>query len=162
MRYLLGLIALLAWALWFGGTIATFVFGLNLFHTFRADPSIAGQAASSMFIVFGKYELILAAIALGCTSFLLVCYPSPRILPLMAILILGSAIAMTFALGLAPRMEILRLEGKSHSPEFIKLHGKSMILMTIQSAVLLLTAPLLLRTCVRSPFILVSNDEASG
>ena len=145
MRYLLGLIALLAWALWFGGTIATFVFGLNLFHTFHANPAIAGEAASAMFIVFGKYELVLAGIALACTSLLLVSYPSPRILPFMAVLILASAIAMTFALGLAPRMEILRLEGKSHSAEFVKLHGKSMILMTIQSAVLLIMVPLLLR-----------------
>jgi hypothetical protein len=145
MRYLLGLITLLAWALWFGGTIGTFVFGLNLFRTFHDNPATAGEAASAMFVVFGRYELVLAAIALGCTSFLLVNYPSPRILPLMAALILSSGFAMTFALGMAPHMEILRSQGKSHSAEFIKLHGKSMILMTIQAAALLLTAPLLLR-----------------
>jgi hypothetical protein len=145
MRYLLFLVTLLAWALWFGGTIATFVFGLNLFHTFQANPSIAGQAASAMFLVFGKYELILAAIALGCTSLLLVTYPSPRLILLLAAIIFAGGIAMTFALGLSPQLEILRQQGKSHSPEFIRLHGKSMILMTLQSTVLLLTAPLLLR-----------------
>jgi len=149
MRYLLSLITLWAWGLWFGGTIASFVFGLNLFQTFHDSPAIAGQAASAMFIVFGKYELVLAGIALACSSLLLITYPSVRVLQLMAILILATGMAMFFALGMAPRLELLRVQGKSHSPEFIKLHGKSMILMTMQSAVLLLTGPLWIRATKR-------------
>jgi hypothetical protein len=145
MRSFLNLITLLAWSLWFGATIATFVFGLNFFHAFQNNPTLAGQAASSMFHVFGTYELILAAITLAATSLLLVSYPSPRLLPVLAVLILASGLAMTFALGLSPRIETLRLQGQTHSEEFRKLHGKSMILMTLQSTIQLITAPLLLR-----------------
>ncbi len=43
MRFFLLLLILAAWALWFGGTIATFVFGL---HLFRAHADIAGEANS--------------------------------------------------------------------------------------------------------------------
>jgi hypothetical protein len=150
MRYYLLLIVLLAWALWFGGTIATFVFGLNLFHTFQTRPELAGQAASAMFLVFGKYELVLAGIAILATAILLVNYPSVRIILLLAGLIVSTGMAMTFSLGLSPRLEILRTQGKSHTPEFVQLHGKSMILMTMQSAALLLTAALLLRATSHS------------
>src|SRR5580658_5074732 len=61
MRYLLNLLITIAWALWLGGTIATFVFGLNLFHKYpdAQYPGLAGQANSAMFLVFGWYELVL-------------------------------------------------------------------------------------------------------
>jgi hypothetical protein len=145
MRFFLHLVVLLAWGLWFGGTIGTFVFGLNLFHTFQARPELAGEAASAMFLIFGKYELVLAGIAVLASAILLVSYPSVRIILLLAGLILSTGMAMTFSLGLTPRMEMLRTQGKSHTPEFVQLHGKSMILMTMQSVALLLTAALLLK-----------------
>jgi len=144
MRYTLGLLVLLAWGLWFGGTIAVFVFGLNLFHTFPQSKEIAGQAASAMFVVFGRYELVLAGIALAASALLVVNYPSARTIFLLAILILAGGMAVMFGLGMAPHMEILREQGKAHTEEFIKMHGKSMILMTAQSVMLLATGALLM------------------
>jgi hypothetical protein len=136
MRYLLHLIVMVAWALWFGATIATFVFALNLFRT---HPGVAGEANSAMFVVFGKYELILAAVAIAAAGMLLVSYPSTPVVVLIGWLVFTGAIGMFSALGFTPRMEILREQGKQHTEEFHRLHGKSMIAMTAQSAMLLLT-----------------------
>jgi len=141
MRYLLCLIVTVAWALWFGATIATFVFALNLFHT-HAD--IAGEANSAMFVVFGKYELVLAGIAIAAAGMLLVSYPTKAAVILVAWLVFTGAIATFGALGFTPRMEILRTQGKQHSDEFKRLHGQSMITMTTQSAMLLLSGAILL------------------
>jgi hypothetical protein len=134
MRYALFLTVAVAWALWFGATIATFVFALNLFHT---HPSIAGEANSAMFVVFGTYELVLAAIAIAATGLLLVTWPSKPLVVLVGILVFSGAVGMFGALGFTPRMEILRTQGKQHTDEFKRLHGKSMIAMTAQSGMLL-------------------------
>ncbi len=135
MRYFLLFLVNTTWALWFGGTIATFVFGLNLFHT---HPDIAGAANSSMFVVFSRYELILAGIAVLATGMLLVTYPAKTPLAILAALIVAGGMAITVSLGLIPHMEALREQGKQHTDEFKKYHGKSMMAMTMQSAMLLL------------------------
>jgi hypothetical protein len=54
-------------------------------------------------------------------------------------LVLTAGMAVTVALGLMPMMDALIDEGKQHSPEFIQLHVKSMIAMTMQTAMLLVT-----------------------
>jgi hypothetical protein len=136
MRYLLCLIVTVAWALWFGATIATFVFALNLFHT---HPDVAGEANSAMFVVFGRYELILAGIAIAAAGLLLVNFPTKPAVVLVAWLVFSGAIATFGALGFTPRMEILRTQGKQHSDEFKRLHAQSMITMTSQSVLLLIT-----------------------
>jgi hypothetical protein len=143
MRYLLCLIITVAWALWFGATIATFVFATSLFRT---RPTIAGEAASAMFVVFGTYELVLAAIAIAAAGLLLVTYPSKPAVILVAWLVFSGALAMFSAMGFTPRMEILRQQGKQHTDEFRRLHGKSMIAMTAQSGMLLLTGATLVVT----------------
>jgi Domain of unknown function (DUF4149) len=146
MRFLLHLIVTVAWALWFGATIATFVFALNLFRT---HPGIADEANSAMFVVFGKYELILAAIAIAAAGMLLVNYPSKPVVVLIGWLVFTGAIGMFTALGFTPRMEILRTQNKQHTDEFRRLHGKSMIAMTAQSGMLLLSGAVLIVTITR-------------
>ena len=146
MRYLLQLIVTVAWALWFGATIAVFVFALNLFHT---HPSIAGEANSAMFVVFGKYELILALIAIFAAGMLLVNYPTKPVVVLIAWLVFSGAIGMFSALGFTPRMEILRTQNKQHTDEFKSLHAKSMIAMTTQSGMLLLSGAVLVYTIAK-------------
>ena len=42
-------------------------------------------------------------------------------------------------------MEVLRSQGKQHSDEFKRLHGKSMITMTTQSVMLLVSGATLLK-----------------
>ncbi|HSV15959.1 MAG TPA: DUF4149 domain-containing protein [Tepidisphaeraceae bacterium] len=143
MRFLLHLLATVAWALWFGATIATFVFALHLFHT---HPDIAGEANSAMFVVFGTYELILAGVAIAAAGMLLVSYPSKPVVILIAWLVFTGAIGMFSALGLTPRMEILRTQNKQHTDEFKRLHGRSMIAMTAQSGMLLICGAALIVT----------------
>jgi hypothetical protein len=141
MRYLLSLIVNAAWALWFGATIATFVFAI---HLFRVHPGeVASQANSAMFVVFGEYELVLAAVAILATGMMLVSRPTKPLVVLLAALVFSGAVAMTAGMGLTPRMEILREQGKSHSDEFKRLHGRSMMAMTAQSVLLLLCLPLI-------------------
>ncbi len=178
MRYLLVFITNLAWALWFGGTIATFVFGWSFFHppaTFASTPpgkidsttapasmptlaiaetdasvradaqhEAAGNYASLMFFVFARYELVLAAVALVSTGLLLVTYPTKSALAILATLIVAGGMAVTVSLGLIPQMESLRAQGKGHTAEFMKYHGKSMIATTLQSGVLLIAGAAIL------------------
>jgi hypothetical protein len=156
MRFLLHLIVTVAWALWFGATIATFVFALNLFHT---HPTIAGEANSAMFVVFGKYELILAAITIAAAGMLLVNYPSKPVVILIAWLVFTGAIGMFGALGLTPRMEILRTQNKQHTDEFRHLHGKSMIAMTVQSGMLLLCGAAIIVTIGNRDSVAMTTGE---
>jgi Domain of unknown function (DUF4149) len=152
MRYLLNLVITTAWALWLGGTIATFVFGLNLFHKYpdAQYPGVAGQANSAMFLVFGWYELALAAVAVAATGGLIIAYPSKPTVLLLIALVAAAGMSITAGLGLSPRMEIMRTEGKTKTDEFRKLHGKAMIAMTGQSLVLLGAGALLLVTVTRA------------
>src|ERR1700734_1366152 len=106
MRYLLNLLVTVAWGLWLGGTIATFVFGLNLFHKYpdAQFPGFAGQANSAMFVVFGWYELGLAVVAVAATGGLIIAYPSKPTLLLLIALIAATGMSITAGLGLTPRM----------------------------------------------------------
>ncbi len=97
-----------------------------------------------MFVIFGEYEMILAGIAMVATGVLMAARPSKPLVLLVGCLLLSSAMSMTSGLGFTPRMETLRLEGKSKTDEFRRLHKKSMMAMTAQSAMLLLTGGVLL------------------
>jgi hypothetical protein len=95
-------------------------------------------------LVFAKYELALAAVALTGTGLLLITYPSKTFMLLLAGLIVASGMAVTAGLGLTPQMEALRVQGKQHTTEFQKYHGKAMITMVVESASLLLSGFVLL------------------
>jgi hypothetical protein len=141
-KHLLLYITLLAWALWFGATIAVFVFVKHYFAVFPHDQ--AGICANAMFNSFAKYELALAGISLMSTGLLMVSYPTVRWVLVLGCLILTSGMAVTVALGLIPMMDALLDQGKQHSPEFIKLHVKSMIAMSMQTGMLLLVGIMLI------------------
>jgi len=136
-RNLLIWITSLAWALWLGATIAVFVFVKHFFRVFPHDE--AGTAANAMFNSFAHYELVLAGISLLSSGMLVVSYPSVRWVLVLGCLILTGGMAVTVALGLIPMMDSLIDQGKQHSPEFIRLHVKSMIAMTLQTAMLVIT-----------------------
>jgi hypothetical protein len=153
MRYLLNFVVIVAWALWLGGTIATFVFGLNLFHKYPdvQYPGVAGQANSAMFLVFGWYELVLFVISLAGTGALLLVYPSKPTVLLLLVLVLAGGTSMMSGFGAAPQIEVLRVEGKTKTPEFKKQHRNAMIFMTAQSIMLLGAGALLLWTITTEP-----------
>jgi hypothetical protein len=144
MRSALIFVSTLCWALWFGGTISVFVFGLHFFHTL--PPDTFHDAARAMFQVFAKYQLILASIGLLTSGMLLVTYPSKWFVLLVATTVLAGGMSVTFGLGLMPAMEVLRNEGKVQTTEWKKLHGKSMIALAMQAGVLVLSGGILLKS----------------
>ena len=127
-------LALIAWALWLGGLVALFIFVQRLFAP--ESRSIALEAAPRMFLVFEKYQLILAGISLLATFGWRLRHPSRRLGALFLLLALTTCGAATSAGLITPRLEALRLADQTHTPQFRRLHGESM--MVFSSEVLLL------------------------
>ena len=134
MRILLYFIVALAWALWLGGLIALFVFVQTLFTN---DRAVAVQAAPQLFLVFQKYHLILAAVALIATVGWRISTSSRAVLVLFILLAIAACCGVAVALWIIGPMEELRRNGLSSSPEFKRLHGRSMMLFVAQAAMLL-------------------------
>src|SRR5688500_17893450 len=61
MRAVLAIVTLLAWSLWFGGSVAMFLFVQTLF---RENRAIAVEAAPMIFRVFALYQIVIGAVAL--------------------------------------------------------------------------------------------------
>jgi hypothetical protein len=133
MRKLLHTAAHLLCGLWLGGLIALFIFVITLFHQ---DHALAVQAAPKMFAVFERYQLALAGAALLCVI------PLNRIL-LTSLIFVAAVGAVASPLFITPRIVDLQLMGQTHTPQFARLHGDSMMIYTAD-AVLLLGAGLIL------------------
>ena len=157
MRLLLSTIALLVWALWFGGLIALFVFVQTLF---KNDREIAVVAAPQMFVMFEKAHLILAAIALAVVVAWRVAAPSRAVLVLFLLLALATCAGVAVAVWIIGPMEELRRQGMSGSAEFKRLHGRSMMLYVFQAAALLAAGITLVFAISRtSPGTAVATDS---
>ena len=142
MKFALLFTTLVVWALWLGGSIATIVIGKHFFSVLPHD--VAGPAANAMFHVFGDFELGLSAITIITTGAILATYPSKGFLVILGIFILAAGMTIAFTLGFIPLMDSLIEQGKQSSPEFIRLHIKSMIAMTIQCLLLLFNGAVML------------------
>ena len=141
MRYALVLVATVCWALWFGATIATFVFGLHYFHHLPRET--AADAANAMFAAFATYQMAVAGVALLAAGLLLVTWPSRGTIGLLACLLTALAMAVTFGLGLLPIMQGMRHQGLAGTPEYMRMHGRSMAVQSIQALALLATGAVL-------------------
>ncbi len=144
MKSLLVFITFVDWALWFGGSIAIFVFG-SYFQK-NLPPETFHASARALFHIFSKYELSLAAIALISSGMWMVFYPSKASVIIVGCLVLAGGMTVTFALGLMPAMDVLLDEGRRDSIQFKTLHGKSMVALLIQSLVLLATGWILFQS----------------
>ena len=115
----------------------------------------------AMFHIFGRYELALAGVALLATGLLLVTFPSKGFVMILASLVMAGGMAVTFSLGLTPRMEALRQQEKQTTPEFKKLHGKSMIAMMGQSILLLVAGAAIVLTLdpIKSSPVDLTEDD---
>jgi hypothetical protein len=145
MRYVLALLATLAWGLWFGGMVALFLFVSYLFVNDRATAIVA---APKMFLVFERYQFVIATLAI-VSSALWRLVDKRRTITLLFIFFALSAVGTILSATLirAP-MENLRLEGQSSRPEFQRLHKASEKLYTVQ-AVLLLVGGIMLPSAMR-------------
>jgi len=127
MRYLVATLAVLATALWLGGLVALFLFAPAIFKAFGPDErAIAGKATSTMFVVFAKYQLVLAGVALIAAFLGYLQRRTGLLIALFVCFALATIGAVANNVLVIPPMESLRLNGESTSPQFKKLHGISM------------------------------------
>lgn len=140
MRYICHVMLLLSWGLWIGATLATFVFGLHLFHT---QPSVAPVANSAMFEIFAVYEAPLLGVAILASAVRVWIDGSRPAMALFLVLIVAGGLAVFAGFWLTPAMRALRLQNPKIGPAFMRLHAESVITMSVQ-ALLLLAAGFLL------------------
>ena len=134
-----------AWGLWFGGLGALFLFATRLFNE---DRETAIKAAPIMFLVFERYQLLLAAAALLGVVGWRIGGGSIRVTVLFSLLAIAAIPTALNPILITSRMEQLRLQGQSSSEQFKKLHGISMIVYSGETLILLaagLTLPWALR-----------------
>jgi hypothetical protein len=114
---------LFIWALWFGGVMGLFLSVQVLFH--QTDRPIFLASAPRLFIAFERYQLILAAISLLATFTWRLIAPVRRLTTLFVLFAVATIGAVTETTEMTPRIEALRIEGLTHTPEFLRLHGLS-------------------------------------
>jgi hypothetical protein len=139
---------MLIWSLWLGGLIALFIAVTSLFGTFAADHTLAGVAASGIFWRFNRYQLVLAALALIGSFAWRVASGKTSVTVLFSCFALASFAAIIVAGIIIPRLESLRLEHLTQTPEFAKLHGISMLIY-LAEVLCLLIGGLILPTLIR-------------
>jgi hypothetical protein len=124
----------IAWALWFGGLCALFLFATRLFAD---DRETALKAAPILFLSFERYQLLLAAAGLlGCVVWR-VSTGSIRATLVFSLLAVATVPAALSPMLITSRMESLRVQGQSQSSEFRRLHGISMMVYTGETVILL-------------------------
>ena len=149
MKHLISSLTIITWALWFGGGVALMIFVQRLF---RYDRSVAVVAAPQLFLLFERYQLVLAAIAVPCAVGWRMRMRSASSSAFAGLLIVCMAIAIASATWITPSIERLRVTGQSGSPEFRHLHGVSMLVYLTEFALLLIAG-----TCI--PAIVSKRPE---
>lgn len=142
MKWLLSAVFGIAWALWFGGAVATLLFVQRLFHDNR---SLALIAAPKLFLTFEKYQFTLACIAVITLAGMngLRWYAG-----LVVMMLIAAITASVSGFVVTPRIEHLRVAGAEHSAAFAKLHGVSMLLYLIEVLLLLAAGLLMARPAI--------------
>ena len=149
MQRIVSCLVAIVWALWLGGLGAVFLVLVSLFKTFE-DRRVAGAAASGVFHLFERYQLILAAAGLVLILAWRVLGGAPRLkTTLFSLFGLATLLAVSSTLYITPRIEAMRQEGTTTGREFQKLHGVSSMLYTVEAALLLLGGFLLPSAIVR-------------
>lgn len=138
----------LIWSLWLGGLIALFIAVTSLFDTFADDHHLAGIAASGIFGRFNRYQLVLAALALIGSFAWRVGSGKSSVTVLFTCFALASFAAIMIAGIITPRLESLRLENQTHTPEFTRLHGIAMLIY-LAEVVFLFIGGLILPSLIR-------------
>lgn len=130
----------LAWALWFGGLITLFLAVTSLFDTFAPDRYLAGTAAAGIFRRFEFYQLVLAAVAVVAAALWRAsdgaAAPLRRTL-VLALLASAAGMALVSMFAVSNRIENLRQNKLTDTPEFRRLHGLSMTVYSAEALTLL-------------------------
>ena len=150
----------IAWALWFGGLASLFLF---LTRLFAVDRPTALKAAPILFSIFERYQLLLAAATLLGVVAWRILGGSVRVTVLFCLFAAASLPAALSPMLITSRLDQLRLEGQSSSPQFKKLHGISMMIYSGQTLILLaagLTLPWTLREKMIPPSATLPDQTA--
>jgi len=140
MRYLTTALLILSTSLWLGGLVALAALVMAVFISSGLDRETAGKATSSMFVWFGKGQLVVAAVALIATFLAYLQRRGAAVVAVFVLLALGTLGAVAFNVWLVPKLESLRLSGQSQSADFKNLHQQSEHLMTAVIAIVFVAA----------------------
>jgi Domain of unknown function (DUF4149) len=140
MRTLLQNITTLAWALWLGGLASLFLFVTTLF---RNDHEQAAHTAPQLFLAFERYQIILAAVSVVGTLAWRWTNRSALLDTILILFALATALSVLSSSVLTPRILQFAAEGETHTPEFLKAHGESMLAYTTETALLLIAGLIL-------------------
>jgi hypothetical protein len=142
MRYFLCILVTLAWGLWFGGLVATFLFINRLFITMNAMNirPIFDQVAPGQFRMSERFELVVGMFALLVTVGLWMIRRTRAVTWMFFILAVTAALAIFKATYITPKMLELIHPGEEPSQRFKMLHGMSMGAGTLEIALLLIVA----------------------
>ncbi len=150
MRRLIQTIVMMVWAAWFGGLIVLFLAVQSLFVTFSDDHTLAGAAASGIFWRFNRYQVILAALALIGSFIWRIAVKRGSITAIFSCFALAAMATVVVVGIITPRIEAMRLEQTTHTPEFARLHGEAMLLY-VSETVCLLVGGFILPSALRGP-----------
>jgi len=149
MRYFTSALVTLTTSLWFGGLVTLALLVMAVFIGSGLDRETAGRATSSMFVWFGKAQLVVAALALIATFLAYLQRRGGVVVFLFVLQIVATVGAVVFNMYIVPKLEGLRLSGQSKSADFQTLHKQSEHLMTIVMVILLLATLALPALCRR-------------
>jgi len=147
MRYFTAAFAVLATSIWLGGLITLALLVMAIFMGSGLDRETAGRATSTMFIWFGRGQLIICALALISVFLGYLQHRSTLTVVLFAILALGAIGAVLFSIYFVPKIDALRLAAQSDTIEFKTLHKQSEHLMQVVMIALVIAAALLPAFC---------------
>jgi hypothetical protein len=142
MRYFLCILVSLAWGMWLGGLVMTFLFINKLFETLKAMDlrDVFDQVAPLQFGMSERFELIVGMLALLSTVGLWLVHRTRAVTWLFVTLAVTAALAIVKVAWITPRMLKLIHPGQAPTPEFMKLHGLSMGAGSIEVLLLVLAA----------------------
>ena len=143
MRTILHTLLTLVWGLWFGGVVALFVAIHGVFRAFPSDQSSAAETAIHVFRAFNRYQLGVAAAAIIVTFLWCLLQRGRMKMGLFLVYGLATVDACLITTYVAPAIEKMHVNGLTNTPEFVRMHGYSMLLY-LAEAVLLLVAGFLL------------------
>ena len=155
MRYFFSVLCTVAWALWFGGVMALFLFVVLLSHTF-AEPrkELFAEAATATFLAFERYALVVGAVALIAAFGLRVITAGLSRTILFCLLALAGGATVVSTRIVTPKIvelheQQVRMQGLDQTPdvagvkEFQRMHAISGMIYTADAALLLAAGVLL-------------------
>jgi uncharacterized membrane-anchored protein len=131
MRYFTSALVTLTTSLWFGGLVTLALLVMAVFISSGLDRETAGRATSSMFVWFGKAQLVVAAVALIATFLAYLQRRRGAVVLLFVLQAVATVGAVVFNMYIVPKLEGLRLAGQSKSADFQSLHKQSENLMSV-------------------------------